>query len=178
MLIDIIVFLLLALAIFKGYSKGLVVAVFSFLAFVIGLAAALKLSAIVAEYLGHSTSISQRWLPVLAFAFVFIAVVLLVRLGAKAIEGALKIAMLGWANRLGGIFFYALLYLFIFSLILFYSEKLHLIRPETTQASITYTVIHPIGPKVISGLAVVLPFFKNMFNELGSFFDNISKKAA
>ncbi len=44
MLIDIIVVILLVMAIFKGLRKGLIVAVFSFLAFLIGLAAALKLS--------------------------------------------------------------------------------------------------------------------------------------
>ena len=94
MVIDIIVLLLLVLAIFKGYTKGLVVAVFSFLAFIIGLAAALKLSTLVADYLGTATSISSRWLPFLAFTLVFIAVILLVRLGAKLIEGSLRLAML------------------------------------------------------------------------------------
>jgi membrane protein required for colicin V production len=178
MLIDIVAFALLILAIFKGLRKGLVVAVFSFLAFVLGLAAAVKLSAVVADYLRESTNISQKWLPALAFVLVFFIVVLLVRLGAKAIEGALNIAMLGWANKLGGILFYALLYLFIFSVILFYSEKLNLVKPQTTQSSVTYEIIRPIGPKVISGLGVVLPFFRDMFTELENFFDGIAKKAS
>src|SRR3954467_3587340 len=106
MIIDIITLVLLVLAIFKGIRNGLVLAIFSFLAFIIGLAAAMKLSAVVAGYLGTNTSISQRWLPVLAFAIVFFIVVFLVRLGAKAIEGALKLVMLGWLNKLGGIIFY------------------------------------------------------------------------
>jgi membrane protein required for colicin V production len=178
MLIDIIVLALLILAIFKGFRKGLVVAVFSFFAFVLGLAAAVKLSAVVADYLRESTNISQKWLPALAFVLVFFIVILLVRLGAKAIEGALNIAMLGWANKVGGIVFYALLYLFIFSVILFYSEKLRLIKPETTRSSVTYEIIRPIGPKVISGIAVVLPFFRDMFTELENFFDGIAKKAS
>src|SRR5215213_4015748 len=128
MFIDLIAIGLIALAIIKGFRNGLVVAIFSLLAFVIGLAAALKLSAVVAEYLGTNTNIAQRWLPVLAFAIVFFIVVLLVRLGAKAIEGALRIVMLGWLNKLGGIVFYALLYLFIFSILLFYAQQLHIIN--------------------------------------------------
>ncbi len=64
MFIDIIVFILLIIAVFKGLSKGLIVAVFSFLGFFIGLAAALKLSTIAASYLGKNVSISERWLPV------------------------------------------------------------------------------------------------------------------
>ena len=178
MIIDIIALILLVLAIFKGFTKGLVVAVFSFFAFVVGLAAALKLSAVVANYLQESTNISARWLPFLAFLIVFLAVVLLVRIGAKAIEGALRIAMLGWLNRIGGIIFYLLLYVFIFSILLFYIQKINIISQDTARASINYEWIAPMGPKVINGLAVVLPFFKNMFTELGNFFGSISEKAS
>ena len=176
MFIDIIVIILLIFAIFKGLRNGLVVAIFSFLAFVIGLAAALKLSTVVAEYLGTNTNISQRWLPVLAFAIVFLIVVFLVRLGAKAIEGMLRLVMLGWLNKIGGIIFYALLYLFIFSIILFYAVQLNIFKPETLETSTTYSYIQPIGPKVISALGVILPFFKNMFAELELFFGGLSEK--
>ena len=176
MFIDIIVIILLIFAIFKGLRNGLVVAIFSFLAFVIGLAAALKLSTVVAEYLGTNTNISQRWLPVLAFAIVFLIVVFLVRLGAKAIEGMLRLVMLGWLNKIGGIIFFALLYLFIFSIILFYAVQLNIFKPETLETSTTYSYIQPIGPKVISALGVILPFFKNMFAELELFFGGLSEK--
>src|SRR5215212_75124 len=99
MFIDIIALILLVWASFKGLRNGLVVGVFSFLAFIIGLAAALKLSIVAANYLGSNTNIGERWLPFIAFALVFFIVVLLVRLGAKAIEGALRLAMLGWLNK-------------------------------------------------------------------------------
>ena len=51
MVIDIILLILLAFAIIKGYRNGFVVAIFSFLAIVIGLAAAMKLSTWVAGWL-------------------------------------------------------------------------------------------------------------------------------
>ena len=65
MLIDIIVLVLLLLAAFKGLRNGLILALFSFLAFVVGLAAAIKLSAVAAGYIGSAVNVSQRWLPVL-----------------------------------------------------------------------------------------------------------------
>jgi len=176
MIIDIIAIIILVMAIFKGLRNGLVLGVFSLLAFIIGLTAAIKLSAVVAEYLGENVNISQRWLPVLAFAVVFIAVVLLVRLGAKAIEGVLRIAMLGWLNKIGGVILYAVLYLFIFSVLVFYLEQLSILKAETIESSNTYAYIKPIAPKIMNGLGSVLPFFKNMFAELESFFDGLSKK--
>ncbi|MFL5809623.1 MAG: CvpA family protein [Flavisolibacter sp.] len=177
MIIDIIVVILFVFAIFKGLRNGLVLAIFSFLAFFIGLAAALKLSAVVAGYLGANTNIAQRLLPVLAFAIVFILVVFLVRLGARVIESALKIVMLGWLNKIGGIIFYSLLYLFILSVILFYAEQLKIIRAETFASSSTYSFIKPVGPKMVNALGTILPFFKNMFAELEQFFGGLSEKA-
>lgn len=176
MFIDFIAIALVVLSIIKGIRKGLVVAVFSFLAFVIGLAAALKLSAVFAQYLQANTNISRRWLPILAFIIVFFVVALLVRLGAKLIEGGMKMVMLGWLNRVGGIIFYFFLYFFVFSIILFYATQLHLIKPETIQTSATYPIIYPVAPVIMDALGSVLPFFKNMFGELESFFDSFSRK--
>lgn len=174
MFIDGIVAGLLLLALFKGLRNGLVLAVFSFLAVVIGLAAAVKLSAVAAAYLGRNVSVSEKWLPFLAFAAVFLGVVLLVRLGARLIESAMQTVMLGWLNRLGGFLLYALLYLFIVSVLLFYAAQLKLVQPQAQEASLTYPYLARLAPRLIDGMGVVLPFFKNMFAELESFFGELA----
>ena len=155
MLIDIVALVLLVIAIFKGISKGLIVALFSFLGFIIGLAAALKLSTAMAEYIGANVEVSQRWLPFIAFIVVFIIVVLLVRLGAKLLQGAVQMAMLGWANRIGGVLLFVLIYFFIYSVLLFYATQLNLIKPETIAASATYNYIAPFGPNVMDIVGAV-----------------------
>ena len=175
-LVDIIVLVLIIIGIYKGWRNGLVLGIFSALAFIIGLAAAIKLSAVVALRLEESTNISQRWLPVLAFAIVFLIVVFLVRLGGKALEGVLKIAMLGWLNKLGGVLLYVLLYLFIFSVLLFYAQQLKIVKPETAEISVTYPIIYPMAQEVIGAIGTILPFFRNMFAELEAFFDKLSRK--
>ena len=81
--------------------------------------------------------------------------------------------MLGWLNRLGGILLYALLYIFVFSIILFYADSLGLIKPETVEASSTYSIIRPMGPQVVRGLAAIVPLFKGMFTELEAFFEGV-----
>lgn len=175
MFLDIVTIILLAVALFKGLRKGLVVAIFSFFAYFVGLAAALKLSALVARYIGSNVEVSQRWLPFIAFAVVFIIVILLVRLGAKTIEGVMRMMMLGWLNRIGGALLYILLYFFIYSILLFYATQLHLIKQETIQASVTYSFIEPFAPKALNILGTIIPFFKNMFNELLHFFDKAGR---
>jgi membrane protein required for colicin V production len=174
MLIDLVFVVMMALAIFKGYNRGLIVAVFSLLAFIVGLAAAVKLSAVVAGWLGENVNVSKEWLPVVSFALVFIGVVLLVRMGAKMIEKSVQLVMLGWVNRLGGIAFFAILYLIILSIAIFYAEQLGLLKPDVIKASKTYSFVKPWGPKVIDGLGSVIPWFKGLFQELESFFGRVA----
>ncbi|MFL5773921.1 MAG: CvpA family protein [Flavisolibacter sp.] len=174
MLIDIVVLILAFLALYKGFRKGFVLAIFSLLSFIIGLAAALKLSALVAIYLGKNINVAQRWLPFLAFILVFIFVIIIVRLGAKAIQGLLEMAMLGWLNRVLGVLLYLILYFFIFSIILFYAVQMHLIKQATIDASVTYPVLAPFGPRVVGWLSEIIPVFENMFLELKKFFGDIS----
>jgi membrane protein required for colicin V production len=176
MLLDIILLVLLILAVIKGYQRGLIVGVFSLIAIIVGLAAAIKLSTVVAEYIGKAVKISDTWLPVISFAVVFILVVLLIRLGANMLQKTVEIALLGWVNRLGGILLYVAIYLIVYSVILFYVEQVKLIQPETIQNSATYTFIQPWGPRVINGFATVIPFFKDMFAELQSFFSGVAQK--
>lgn len=175
MFIDFIFAVLLIVACYRGFRKGLIIALFSMLALIIGLAAALKLSAVVSEYLSNNTGATSKWLPFLSFIIVFAAVVILVNLGAKLLQKSVEMVLLGWVNRLGGIVFYLLLYGIIFSILLFYLVQLKVVSDETIAKSITYPFIKPLGPFVIDKLGQVIPLFKNLFEQLQTFFENLGK---
>lgn len=176
MFIDVVFLILMVTALFKGISKGFIVAVFSLLAFIIGLAAALKLSAVVADSLRTKMHLSGYWLPVLSFLIVFVVVIFIVRWGAALIKKAVSVAFLGWADKLAGVLLYAAMYIMILSVILFFATKIHLISRETQLTSKTYSYIEPCAPVVMSGLGKVLPFFSHMFSDLNKFFEGVSKK--
>lgn len=176
MLIDLIFLILMALAIFKGISKGFIVAVFSLLAFIIGLAAALKLAAVVAVHLHEKMNVSGFWLPFLSFLIVFIAVVLIIRLGAALLKKAVSIAFLGWADSLAGIVLYAIMYLMAFSVILFFATRLGFISASVQASSHTYSFIEPFGPTVMNWLGKAIPFFSHMFSDLSRFFERVSQQ--
>ena len=178
MIIDIAFVIILILAIVKGLGKGLILGVFSLLAFIIGLAAALKLSVVVAEYLKDSSGNFSKWLPLISFMLVFIAVILLVGLLARVIKKTMQFAMLGWLDRLGGMILYVAIYTIIFSIFLFFAEKLFLIQPSTVQDSVVYPYISPWAPKVMDNLGKIIPLFKDMFTELQEFFGMLAKKTA
>ncbi len=175
-MIDIIFAIIIIIAIVKGYQKGLIIALFSIIALIAGLAAATKLSAIMAMYLQHNTTVASNWLPVISFALVFFLVVFLVHLGGKLIEKTFEMALLGWANRIGGILLYVILYTIIYSVCLFYSEKMNVFEKATIEGSQSYSFVAPLGPKVINGLGKLLPLFKDTFSQLEAFFDGVANK--
>ncbi len=176
MLIDFIFAVIIVIACIKGYQRGLILAVFSIIAFIIGLAAALKLSTVVADHMKDSISVSAKWLPFISFVVVFFVVILLVRWGGKLIEKTFQVVLLGWLNRIGGIVFFATLYIIIFSIFLFYAEKLQLLKPSVIDSSLTYHFVQPWGPKVIDGFGNIIPVFKDMFAQLEDFFSGLSNK--
>ncbi len=175
-MIDIAFAILMVMACIRGYQKGLIIALFSIVAFIIGLAAALKLSTAVAAWISGHASVSTQWLPFISFALVFFVVVLVVNRTGKLIEKTFEMALLGWVNRLGGIVFYAALYIIIFSIFLFYAEKIHLVDSSAIQASQSYRFVQPWGPIVIDGFGKIIPWFKDMFTELEAFFGTVSNK--
>ena len=176
MIIDLILGIIILIAIFKGYQRGLIIGLFSLVSVIIGLAAAMKLSTVVAGYIGEAVNVSDEWLPVISFAIVFIVVVLLIRLGANAIERTVEVVMLGWLNKLGGIILYVAIYTVVFSVLLFYAEQVNLVRSETIEKSISYSFVQPWGPRVINSVGSIVPLFRDMFAELERFFENVSKE--
>ena len=67
---------------------------------------------------------------------------------------------------------------YIFSIFLFYAEKLQLLKPSAIETSVTYGFVQPWGPKVIDGLGTIIPIFKDMFSRLEEFFSGLSNKIA
>lgn len=176
MIIDVAFILVMMLAIFKGLSKGLIIGIFSLFAFIIGLAAALKLSTVVAEYLKDKAGEFTKFLPFISFLLVFIAITLLVGLLARLIKKTMQFVMLGWLDKLGGVCLYVFIYTIIFSIFLFFAEKFNMISSQTTVNSIIYPYVISWGPKVMDNLGKIIPVFKDMFVQLQNFFGSLTKK--
>lgn len=175
--IDLAFALVLAFAFWKGYQRGLIVALFSFVAVFIALAAAMKLSAVTAKWLMQEANVNNAWLPFFSFILVMVAMLLLVRLGANMLEAAFKMMWVGWVNTVGGILLYALLSTTTFSILLFYVDQVQLISNETKSASICYPFLESWGPAAIEGVARFIPLFKEMFTTLTEFFEKVASKA-
>lgn len=169
--IDIIFAIIMVFALYRGYTRGLIVALFSLVAVILGLAAALKLSAVTALYVQQHWDMHSRWVPVLCFICLFLGVILLVRLGAGMLQKLVEMVMLGWLNKLGGILLYSVIFIIIYSVMLWMANQVYWLSPETKLQSVVYPYIENIGPWVLDHIGQVIPVFKNMFAQLQSFFE-------
>jgi membrane protein required for colicin V production len=145
MLIDLLFLGMMAVAVFKGIRNGLIVAIFSIVGWILGIYAAFRFADVAAAYLKGFLEISPKTLYILSFIIVFLIVILLVHIGAKLIEKTVELAFMGWVNRIGGVFFYVLLYTLIFSVMIFFAEKFKLVSDETIASSRVYPWVKPLA---------------------------------
>lgn len=171
MIIDLILVILLFFALIKGLRKGLVGALFSFAALFIGLAAALKLSAFLANYLQEHFEHPGPWWPVLAFILVFVGVGLLMRMLSGLIERSMEAIALGWVNKLAGFLIFAVLYTLIYSVVLFYAKQLDILSDPTAATSRVYPYIQEWGPWTMDMLGKIIPSFRDLFKDMQYFFE-------
>jgi len=150
--IDIIFAVPLVWAIYKGFTKGLVIEIASLIAIILGVYGGLHFSYFIACILKLSSSYSH----LIYFAVTFLMIVIAVFLLAKLLEKSLNIIALGFANKLAGAFFGVLKIAFLLSVILFLFNKIDskmcIIPEKTKNESLLYKPVSAFAPFIIPKL--------------------------
>ena len=167
MLLNIIATLLLVLAFYKGWTKGLIMSLFVLLSYFIATVVALHMSGKLAGYFKDSAGSDSKWYSFLAFIAIMLAAIIIVRLGGKLIEKAAEAVMLGLVNRILGVVIYAFIYLSFLSIILIYLRQFGII--EVDSASKTQEYLVKLGEFTTKQYAKWLPEMKNLFNNSADF---------
>jgi len=175
MVLDIAGITIIIVFFIRGYMKGIIIAAFSVLAILLGIICSLRLSHLLSAWLLEKEIITSGWVQLVSYLVLFVAVVLLVRLLAKAIEKTFEAMLLGWVNKSIGGLLYAFLATVVWSSLLWIMNQLHLIAPETIAASKTYPYMEPIAPWLFNKLGEVWPMVKNIFTDLHQYFDSADK---
>lgn len=164
--LDIFFLVLFGLGAIKGFLKGLIVEVFSFLAFFVGLFLSLELTIPVAENFFGGGDYFQ-FFTVIVFIGLFLVSVLGVNLLAKILKKALDLTFLGFFdNALGaviGVFKWA----FILSVFFWVFDSIGLRAPgQYTDTSKIYPLIENLGPATFEWISNFLPFVREMLDSL------------
>lgn len=157
----------------KGYMKGLVMELFSFIGFFAGLFAAIKLTIPISNSFFQDTEYFQI-LTIGVFIVLFVVVVLIMNLLGKILKKAVDITFLGFFDNILGALASVFKWAFIFSVIIWVFDSIGLRIPaEFISDSMIYPIIEVIGPKVFEWVSYVMPFVKDMIDSL----ENITGKS-
>lgn len=157
-LLDILILIPIGFGVYRGFKKGFIIELFTFLALFIGLYAGIHLSDGVASFLQSSFSITSEYLPTIAFTITFLMIGAMVYFAGIAIEKAVKAVSLSLPNRLLGALLGGLKML-IFTgtaiiLLESYDEKSDIISEETKESSLLFLPVE-------NTTAIVMPSLKN-----------------
>lgn len=116
--IDIVLGVLLAFGLVRGFMKGLFIEIASLLALVVGIYGAIHFSNYAAEYLASKVDWEEQYINLTAFAITFAIIVFVISLAGKALTKLANFAALGLLNKIAGAVFGFLKIALILSVIL------------------------------------------------------------
>lgn len=165
MVFDIILLILLAMAVYKGWTKGFIMAVFVFISYFVALALAFHFSGTVEGYIRTHSSSDSKWFSFLSFILVMIAGIIAVRLVGKLIEKSAELMLLGLVNKFLGILVMAIIYITFFAVTLVYCTRFGLVGDGQSNDSKSISYLLRYGHWLVSHFSEWLPALKNLFNE-------------
>jgi len=159
--IDIIFLLIFIYFIFKGVKNGLIKELASLLALTLGIFLAIKFYASLIPILENKASSYAEYLPILAFAIIFIATVVVVFMFSHLLDRFIKLIKLQWLNKTGGAVFAILKVSLILGGLLFFvnriNEKAGIFEPTIWDKSVLYKFI-------LKFFNIVFPYTKELTN--------------
>ena len=168
MVVDIILLIILVFAIYKGWTKGFTMAIFTFASYLISILLALQFSGMVAGYIKVYAKSDSKWYSFLSFVLVLVAGIIAVRIIGKIIEKSAQVLMLGLPNKLLGILFFSFIYMTLFAVVLIYAQKFEMIDQYNIGDSKSYNYLIRFGKWFIEQCSKWLPDIKNLFNDTKS----------
>jgi membrane protein required for colicin V production len=161
--IDIILGGILLLGAIRGYREGFVMEIISLLAIFLGVLAGFKLLGNAMILLNSRFDINQSILPYVAFAVVFLIIVIVVNLFGKLIKASIGKSFIGGIVQLLGAVVGLIKGVFMLIVVLWILDSMKLeFLNQFNQRSKLLSVIAEIAPQITSWVGSIFPFFKDI----------------
>ena len=168
-LLDILILVPIGFGIWRGFKKGFIIELFTFLALFIGLYAGIHFSDGVASFLQNQFSMTSEYLPTIAFTITFLLIGAMVYFAGIAIEKAVKAVQLSLPNRLLGALFGGIkMLLFTGTAIILlesYDEKSDIISEDSKEGSLLFIPVENTTAALMPALKNSTIFLKNALND-------------
>ncbi len=165
MVIDIIFAIVVLSGFWLGFSRGIIKTVFTVLSFVFGLMAAFKFAPAMTKFLETTFRDDNPLFFLAGFLLSFVLMMLLIRTLARGLEGVLKTANINIVNQLAGGMLLGGVFVLVFSTLLSFSDRTHLISPETKAQSMTYPYLEQYPTYVYAAAEKMKPMFQEFWDQ-------------
>jgi len=152
--IDIVLAVSFAWALFNGFRKGLIIKVASILALVVGVYAGFHFSSFAGEWLSKEFNWSGSTLSVGAFVVTFLGVVVGIHFMAKLLEKVVDLTALSMLNKLGGMVFGMIQVLVLLSVMSFTLDSIFGYREWIPEKQVESSLLYPT---VESAMELIVP---------------------
>ena len=164
--VDIVLIIFLVVGAITGYKKGFLSELFTLLGIILGVLAGFKLMGAAMLFLDEHYDINEKVLPYVAFAVVFLIVVIGVSLLGKAFKASLEKTVLGSVDKLAGGLLGILKTAFMLSVLIWIFTALNVYAPKSfTEDAWLYPTIARFAPEVTSWIGQIFPVFSDLFGQ-------------
>ncbi len=160
--LDIAISVPLLYGLIKGFSNGLIKEVTGLLSLIVGIYIAVNFSKLLEPHLDGFFNNYEQFKPIIAFAILFVATILLIKVFGILVNKLTKALALGFISRIFGAVFGLLKIALIVSFLLTAESKFELISNNTKQDSQLYSPTENL-------LEMLTPYFqqhKNIFKKI------------
>ncbi len=148
--LDLILVLPIAWGMFRGFKRGFIIELCTLMALILGVYGAAAFGDIAADYLVKTFHTDEQLSMVLAFALLFVGIVIAVYFFGKVLESVIKLVALGLVNKLFGMAFGGAKFALIISALLYVWNGFpftdQVIPGQWKQSSYLYTPVCSLAP--------------------------------
>lgn len=157
-IVDIVLILILLFGAYRGYQKGLLLEILTFLALIIAIISAFHLLHSGVQFLSNYFK-DSKLLPFIAFIIIFILVFMGIFFLSKVLKKIVDYTLLGRFDKYAGAILGVCEIAFGVSMILWLCHNAHVDLPRSyTNGTFLYPNLIAFAPKVVSWVSYVIPF--------------------
>jgi membrane protein required for colicin V production len=172
MAIDLVLGVFALWGFYLGFVRGIIKTVFTILSVIFGLMIAFRFGPQVTSVLERTLS-DNALMFIAGFLLTFVLTMLFIRLFARVLEGALETANINFINQIIGGGFMAALTILLYSVLLWFGDRSHLIDDTTKNASVSYQYLEQYPELIWEWGGKARPIVEDFWDHSMEFMDRL-----
>lgn len=173
MIIDLLFLITAIYGLYLGYSRGIIKTVFTVLSVLFGVIIAFRFSPDMTEFLETAFDSTNPLMFIAGFLLTFVLTMIAIRTVARVLENGLESANINFINQAAGAVLTASFTTLLFSTLVLFANKAHLIEEDTKRDSLTYSYLERYPQTMWALLGKAKPTLQRFWDHSVEFMDRL-----